>query len=1003
MKQLILSLIIILSVNVFSQISDFRIFSFLEPISNNIPESALVEGAENELIMFWTDSTNLHMTSSMDGGISWANGFRTLYSNVNLSDSLSDLNALKINNGRILVTFKHKLHYIIFSDDNGVTWSEPVHLVTNVNVVRQRMVKESSLIQTSDSKIWFVYNRLNMINSIRSIDGITWTDFDTLVILEEGTPHFSTVNSHWDNSLLLFYQNYTDSTSTLEYRSSSDKGSNWSEPTILFNDGNLRSRPRISADLSGSLILTFCQIDPTPFDKYYQNVIYWSNLLNGNSEWEPPVYVTEFTGFNGWQNLALVDGKIYISFTSDRNGEGYVLNYGIVGESQDDLAPPKIFETDLYYQNNEPNINVYFTAKVYDDEIAEVLFHCVEKDSLEKTSELFDDGMHNDGVAEDYIFGSELLGLDNKFEYSIYYSAADINNNIYETPSEEISSPFTPVGGSEFALDNNNLWVPINDRGVIGDVEAVRPDGSVSRRVGFEESYVMYGGGFALSGYTDGHLWSNGVMESNRINDYLHGNVTEIESANMIHVVRSSHPDFYQSWIDWKDAVKQGAEFYDGDGNGIYEPIDKNGNGKWDENEDKPNVIGDITAFTVYNDGVVPFERTFSDVMPQGIEIRQSVFSYATENQPSLSNTVFIKYQIENMATVTDTLKSAYFAVWTDPDIGDALDDLLGVDTLLNAAYCYNDGDDIPDYESNSNYGTNPPACFMPFIQGPPTYIPGETFIDNNDNGRFDMVTDTPLDSAISRMGQYGGVSIKDGAKNNQITSSIQTLSSHPTQSSPRSKEDLRNYMLGMDSEENYIDPCYWGYGEVYEEDCNSVNPRFMYSGDPVMQQGWINTQISDIKQITSTGPFELIKNEPIDIITAYVVGRGDDPLSSITEARKNVQNAIEFYESNFGDTAVVGVQKENTHLPEKYVLHQNYPNPFNPSTTISYSLPTQSQVELKIYDVLGREVATLVNKEQNTGSYQVQFNASNLGSGVYFYQIRAGSFVERKKMILLK
>jgi len=85
------------------------------------------------------------------------------------------------------------------------------------------------------------------------------------------------------------------------------------------------------------------------------------------------------------------------------------------------------------------------------------------------------------------------------------------------------------------------------------------------------------------------------------------------------------------------------------------------------------------------------------------------------------------------------------------------------------------------------------------------------------------------------------------------------------------------------------------------------------------------------------------------------------------------------------------------------YNLEQNYPNPFNPSTVISYQLPVTSKVVLKVYDVLGNEVATLVNEEKSSGNYEVEFNASGLTSGIYFYQLQAGSFVETKKMVLLK
>jgi len=88
---------------------------------------------------------------------------------------------------------------------------------------------------------------------------------------------------------------------------------------------------------------------------------------------------------------------------------------------------------------------------------------------------------------------------------------------------------------------------------------------------------------------------------------------------------------------------------------------------------------------------------------------------------------------------------------------------------------------------------------------------------------------------------------------------------------------------------------------------------------------------------------------------------------------------------------------------PANFVLSQNYPNPFNPSTKISWQSPVSSWQTLKIYDVLGNEVATLVNEEKPAGSYEIEFNASKLSSGTYFYQLRAGSFLETKKMILMK
>ena len=96
-------------------------------------------------------------------------------------------------------------------------------------------------------------------------------------------------------------------------------------------------------------------------------------------------------------------------------------------------------------------------------------------------------------------------------------------------------------------------------------------------------------------------------------------------------------------------------------------------------------------------------------------------------------------------------------------------------------------------------------------------------------------------------------------------------------------------------------------------------------------------------------------------------------------------------------------VEKVNVILPAGYSLSQNYPNPFNPSTTIKYSVPRQSNVAIKIYDALAREVATLVNEEKSAGNYEVKFNGALLPSGVYFYRINSGEFTETKKLLLMK
>ncbi|RPI65283.1 MAG: T9SS C-terminal target domain-containing protein [Ignavibacteriales bacterium] len=98
---------------------------------------------------------------------------------------------------------------------------------------------------------------------------------------------------------------------------------------------------------------------------------------------------------------------------------------------------------------------------------------------------------------------------------------------------------------------------------------------------------------------------------------------------------------------------------------------------------------------------------------------------------------------------------------------------------------------------------------------------------------------------------------------------------------------------------------------------------------------------------------------------------------------------------------------EENPHpiLPESFYLYQNYPNPFNPSTRIQYQVSSISQVTLKVFDVLGNEIANLVDEEKPAGVYNVEFGIKNaeLSSGIYFYQLKAGNYLETKKMVYLK
>jgi hypothetical protein len=146
-----------------------------------------------------------------------------------------------------------------------------------------------------------------------------------------------------------------------------------------------------------------------------------------------------------------------------------------------------------------------------------------------------------------------------------------------------------------------------------------------------------------------------------------------------------------------------------------------------------------------------------------------------------------------------------------------------------------------------------------------------------------------------------------------------------------------------------------------------------------------------------------------IDGIAPGLYSVSVDKMGYHESASKNVNVSYDMMGSpvngsaSFTINSVLSIAVNSAVQPKNYLLEQNYPNPFNPSTTIKYSLPNNGTVSLKVYNLIGQEVATLINMYQNSGDYAVTFNASTLSSGVYFYRLESGSFNVVKKMMLIK
>ena len=472
--------------------------------------------------------------------------------------------------------------------------------------------------------------------------------------------------------------------------------------------------------------------------------------------------------------------------------------------------------------------------------------------------------------------------------------------------------------GSAFRMNINNINLPFNTNGTMADVN-IPPDNTLGRfgGIGF-----LFSGGFMISGYANNQLWACAQATASRINNFIPGRAVPLpEDDAQMYVVLKDDPAFGESWKDWADAVALGADYYNGDGVDGYDPKDLNGNGVWDkestpgamDGEDAPDMLGDATAWCLFTDGVPEADRErFTGIGPQGIEIRQTVFAFASAG--ALGNIVFIRYRLSNAGTVAEALDSVIFAVWADPDLGDHLDDLVGVDVPTNAGFTYQN---TPD----AQYGVNPPCFMIDFFSGPAAYIPGETFIDNNGNGEYDEGTDTPLETALIKRGQLLGISELPGARNLPISSFVHYQQSDPILGDPNTEFEARNYMMGKNKVGETIDPCTFNLGEVRGGvDCNTVDPRFWYSGDPVTNVGWINIVPTDQRQMQNTGPFQLKVGQEVEIMVAYVVGQGSDALSSITRARDIDFGAQFIFDNNFVAPSTASAIKPTVESGEEFI-----------------------------------------------------------------------------------
>ncbi len=415
-------------------------------------------------------------------------------------------------------------------------------------------------------------------------------------------------------------------------------------------------------------------------------------------------------------------------------------------------------------------------------------------------------------------------------------------------------------------------------------------------------------------------------------------------------------PERDQYEMDYNEwPAEDGAPFNDLDHDGIYTP-----------GVDNP-YIGDETMWCVSND-LDPSRTTYLyGSMPMGLEVHTLV--YAFDQSGFLGNTVFKKYTLINKGQ--NTINNLLFTYWSDDDLGNAQDDFVGCDVNLNLGYTYN-----ADNNDEGGYGTPPPAIGKMFVQGP--VIPGSSG-----------------DSAF----------IKDhwkkGFKNLSMSAFGPNFKNSPGLPTDPILGEYEGTIESYNLQRGLIND-----GDTLINPHNNEPTVFALSGDPAVGTGWFEGSAwpggpppGDRRYYITTGPLTMAPGDTQEVVIAIFLSQGSNNIQSVAALKERGLEIQNYY----GAYNITGVKESAPSLVRDFKLLQNYPNPFNPVTNISFVTSRSSFVSLKVYDVLGREVAALVNEEKQAGTYSIQFDGSNLASGIYYYRMKAGDFTATKKSILLK
>lgn len=567
------------------------------------------------------------------------------------------------------------------------------------------------------------------------------------------------------------------------------------------------------------------------------------------------------------------------------------------------------------------------------------------------------------------------------FLASISVSVANAKENVNvhlraKTAQQKLLSNCTPTT-AQADLDIANVRTTIQ---VGGDMwwDFNDPKYEVPKNSG---KHSIFAGSVWVGGYDgNGNLKAAAqTYRQNSVNDYWGGpasnlaGVVDIDAARCTQfdrlwkVTRAEVQTFINTGTSTNDILTWpgNGNIANGELQNLAPYVDLNGNNVFDSGTDYPKynfsptlpsgtfcyeyLQGDQSLWWVFND--VGNVKTETTSQPIGLEVRAQAYAFSTGT--SIDNCTFYQYQIINRSNIG--LDSTYFGVWTDPDVGDYLDDYVGCDIDRGIGFCYN-GDLDDGTGTAAGYGTNPPAIGVDFLHGP--FADPNDGIDNDRDGTTDEIDE---DIIMSDFLKYDNI-------NNAATGN------------PTDLDDYYQYLSG-----SWCDGSRWTYGGsgFNPGSTNYVNFIFPGTTDPNNPGNWDEVTAGNVpgdrRFLQSAGSFTMMPGAVNYITTSVIWARGNNGPQSSVSAMLALNDTVQNFFNSCFNTIAIGIIDES-----KDVKHSVYPNPFNLQTVIKLEDEIKTELILVIFDNKGKIV-----EEVKSDNSQFVIKRKNKTDGIYLYQIK--------------